>query len=355
LVGVEVDLGGEVVDANATEPPGSELIGLGVAVIVLLLAFGSVIAMGIPLLTAVFGLGIGLSLIQRAQAQLVGGDPRHDDRARRRHRLRAVRCLAPFLHEGMTVVESAARANATAGSAVVFAGATVVIAILGLQIAGLPMVTSMGLAAAIRVAVMVLVSVVLLPALLAIVGHRIDRLTVPGMKPKVDTVGRRSLGGRWAAAVSARPLLSASLGAGLLLLLTVPLLDLRLGLTDAGSSPISTTERRAYDLLSEGFGPGFNGPLVVAVDLDGAAPSLLAELSVALAADPDITGVGPAITNESGDTAVITAFPSSQPQDAETTDLVHRLRRTTIPSVIGASGGAAYVTGSTAWTSRCPS
>ena len=353
--GLQVELGGDVVASNSEEePPSSELIGLGVAVIVLLLAFGSVIAMGLPLLTAVFGLGIGLSLITLLTTSLdlnssgpilatmiglgVGID----------YALFVVTRHRQFLHEGMTVIESAARANATAGSAVVFAGITVVIAILGLQIAGLPMVTSMGIASAMTVAVLVLVAVILLPALLAIVGHRIDKLSLPGMKPKIDTTSRRTLGARWAAAVSRKPWVSAGAGALVLLVLTVPLFDLRLGAADSGSEPTSSTLRRSYDLLTEGFGPGFNGPLTIAVDLDGADSSLPASLEGAIAADAGVAEVRPAILNDAADTAVITVYPNSKPQDAETTELVHRLRDTVIPGVIGNSAGHAYVTGSTA-------
>ena len=353
--GVQVEYGGDVVQANYEgEEPSSELIGLGVAVVVLLLAFGSVIAMGLPLITAIFGLGIGLSLITLLTslldlnsagpvlATMIGLGVGID------YALFVVTRHRQFLREGLTVADAAARANATAGSAVVFAGVTVVIAILGLQIAGLPMVTSMGLASAMTVAVMVLVSVILLPALLGIVGRRIDSLSLPGMKPKAEGARGTTLGARWANGVSSRPWLSAVLGAGLLLLLTVPLLGIRLGTTDAGTEPTSSTLRRSYDLLTEGFGPGFNGPLTIVVDLEGASEALLDDLSAAIAADEHVVAVSPAMRNPEGDTAVLTAFADSKPQDAETTELVHRLRDEVVPSVVADDGGAAYVTGSTA-------
>ncbi len=353
--GLQVELGGDAVDSMAEkEPPGSELIGLGVAVVVLLVAFGSLIAMGLPLLSAVVGLGIGLSAIRLLGhwfefnsaapilASMIGLGVGID------YSLFVVTRHRHFLHDGMTVAESVARANATAGSAVVFAGATVVVAILGLQIAGLPLVTWMGIAAAITVAVMVAVAVVLLPALLGIAGERIDRFAPPGLKPNIDTTGRRTLGARWATAVAARPLVSAIVGASVLLVLTVPLFDLRLGSTDAGNEPTTSTARRSYDLLTEGFGAGFNGPLTIVVDLNGAAPQMLPSLLAAIDGDPNVVEVLPAVINPVGDTAVLTAYPTSKPQDAATTELVHRLRRDVIPSVVDQGGGAVFVTGSTA-------
>ena len=353
--GLQVEYGGDVVQSNKKNAaPSSELIGLGVAVIILLIAFGSIIAMGLPLLSALFGLGIGLSLIALLTsvlkvssagpvlATMIGLGVGID------YALFVVTRHRQFLHDGMTVPEAAARANATAGSAVVFAGVTVVIAILGLQIAGLPVVTSMGVASAITVAVMVLVAVILMPALLGIIGRRIDSLGVPGLKARAENVHGATFGARWARAVSRRPWVWGGAAALVLIVLTIPLFSLRLGATDAGSESTSSTARRSYDLLTEGFGPGFNGPLTIAVDLDGARPTLLADLAAALAADPGVERVMAPVLNQRGDTAVLTAFPTSKPQAAETTALIHRLRDDVIPSVIRSDAGAACVTGSTA-------
>src|SRR5690606_7298599 len=134
----------------------------------------------------------------------------------------------------------------------------------------------------------VLVSVILLPALLGIVGRRIDSLSVPGMKPKAEGARGQTLGARWAHAVSRRPWLSAALGAGLLVLLAIPLFGIRLGTTDAGTEPTSSTLRRSYDLLTEGFGPGFNGPLTIVVDLEGASDGIVDDLAAAIAADEHV-------------------------------------------------------------------
>jgi RND superfamily putative drug exporter len=320
---------------------------------VLVVAFGSVVAMGLPLVTALVGLGIGLSLITLLGslldlnsagpilATMIGLGVGID------YALFIVTRHRQFLRDGFEVAEAAGRAIATSGSAVVFAGGTVVIAILGLQVAGLPMVTSMGLAAAIVVAVMVLVSIVLLPALLGIVGHRIDRLKVPGLRVKGEN-GGPSLGARWAAAVSRRPWRSLGAGLFVLALLTVPLFSIRLGTADDGNLAQTSTLRRSYDLLTEGFGPGFNGPLMLAVDLHGAQPDMLDALRTEVAATPGVQYAVDPITNDAADTAVLTVFPNSKPQDSATEDLINRIRDDVVPAVQAAHGGHTYVTGSTA-------
>jgi RND superfamily putative drug exporter len=352
--GLQVEYGGDVVaSASQTEPASSELIGLGVAIIVLLVAFGSVIAMGLPLVIAIVGLGIGLSLITLLAslielnsagpilATMIGLGVGID------YALFIVTRYRQFLHDGLDVPEAAGRAIATSGSAVVFAGVTVVIAILGLQVAGLPMVTSMGYAAAITVAVMVVASIVLLPALLGVVGHRIDRLRVPGIRARAEST-HRSFGARWVEAVARHPWRSLGAGLAVLAILTVPLFSIRLGTADDGTQPTSSTLRRSYDLLSEGFGPGFNGPLLVAVDLRDAQPELLVELGARLADEPAVRGVTTAIPNPEGDTAVLTVYPDSKPQDEATEQLIHHLRQDVIPGIEQDLGGQVYVSGSTA-------
>jgi RND superfamily putative drug exporter len=353
---VRMELGGDLPTEAANEPPeGQEIVGLIMAVIVLLVAFGSVIAMGLPIGLALVGLASSLGLITLIAAVVevntvsptlaamiglgVGIDYALFIVTRHREHLRA----------GMTVEEAAGRAIATSGAAVLFAGVTVIIAISGLAIAGITAVTVMGLMAGLTVAVMVALALTLLPALLGFVGHRIDSWRVPGTRGGVPAPGRESIWHRWGRQVSAHPV--RYLGAGVLLLgvLSAPLFSMRLGMTDNGSNPTSMTTRRAYDLLAEGFGSGFNGPLVLSAELDGATVDDLAPLEAALAADPGVQAVAPAQPNEAGTAAVLRVVPTSAPQDEATTDLVHRLRDDVIPAALAdAPGAEVHVGGQTA-------
>jgi putative drug exporter of the RND superfamily len=357
--GLKAELGGDVVSEAATGH-SSELIGLAVAVVVLLLSFGSVLAMGLPLVTALVGLGIGLAGIGAASAVVdlasvaptlatmiglaVGID----------YALFIVTRHRQNLAEGLDVDEAAARATATAGGAVVFAGATVVIALSGLAVIGIPFLTTMGLAAAGVVAVAVLVAITLLPALLGFVGHGIDRFRVPGLKNRTGGAHEgETFGSRWARRVIDHPVAALTTGLAVMGLLAVPLLSLRLGMPDAGSQPTSSTERRAYDLLADGFGPGFNGPLTVVVDLSPVDSSTdrtaaLDTVTSALAADPGILGVASPQLNEAGDTAVVTAIPTTGPATAATESLVHRVRDDVLPPVAEDTGTTVAITGSTA-------
>ncbi len=224
-----------------------------------------------PVLAAMIGLGVGIDYALFIVT-------------RHRENLRA----------GMTVEEAAGRAIATSGAAVLFAGATVVIAICGLAIAGIPAVTVMGLMAAITVAVMVAISLTLLPALLGFAGQRIDAIRVPGLRAGAGVPGRESMWHRWGRQVSAHPWRYLVSGVLVLGLLAAPAFAMRLGMTDNGASPQSLTTRQAYDLLADGFGPGFNGPLVLAVDLGDATVDDLAPLAEAIAADPGVAGRGAA-------------------------------------------------------------
>ncbi|MBX3283903.1 MAG: MMPL family transporter [Acidimicrobiales bacterium] len=359
--GYTVEFGGEIQYGDQEIGGSSEIIGLGVAIIVLLVAFGSVVAMGLPLGTALIGLGTGLALISIGEAFLnvptvaptlatmiglgVGID----------YALFIVTRHREHLHQGMTVEESAGRSIATAGQAVVFAGITVVIAICGLQFVGIPSVALMGYAIAVTVAVAVLAAITLLPALLGFAGRAIDKLRVPGVKVAAAG-GHHTYASRWSRHVSAHPwryLLGSSLLLGALI---VPFFSIRLGQTDAGNDPEGSTTRASYDLLAEGFGPGFNGPLAVVVTAGpGQTPAQLAAalpaLSEAIAADPAVAFVSPEPQiSESGTTALLTAFATSAPQDAETQELVHRLRTDVLPDAVADAGvDRALVTGSTAF------
>ena len=361
--GLQVEYGGELPQHVERPSPGSsEIVGLFAAMVILLFAFGSVIAMGLPIGTALFGLGFGIAIITllsafvdmpstaEMMASMIGLGVGID------YALFIITRHRAGLHRGLTVEDASGRAIATAGQAVVFAGGTVVIAICGLAVAGIPIVTMMGIGAAIVVAVMVVSSLTLLPALMGFAGHNIDRFGIPGMKRVSESAARADDGGyhgwaRWAHHVSNHPVAYLLAGLAAVLLLAAPLLDLRLGQTDSSQNPTSSTLRRSYDLLAEGFGAGFNGPLLLAVDLHGATEPtdvLLMQLHDAVAADPGVAQVAKAAVGPDGQSAVIQVEPRSAPQDAATTELVGRLRTDVLPSVTDASGGAVYIGGQTA-------
>lgn len=280
-VGVQVEYGGEF--PRLMEQPtlgGTEGIGLLAAMVILLFAFGSVIAMGLPIGTALFGLGAGTAAItclsafvdmpstSEMLASMIGLGVGID------YALFIITRHRAGLHRGLTVEDASGRAIATAGQAVLIAGGTVVIAICGLAVAGIPMITFMGIGAAIVVAVMVMSSLTLLPALMGFAGHNIDRFGLPGTKrvsenSTTNVEGEYHGWARWAHHVSRHPVVYLLVGLVAVLALAAPILDLRLGQTDASQSPTSSTLRRSYDLLADGFGPGFNGPFVLAVDMEG--------------------------------------------------------------------------------------
>jgi RND superfamily putative drug exporter len=344
---VRMELGGDLpTEAAQDVPEGQEVVGLLVAVIVLLVAFGSVIAMGLPIGLALVGLGTSLGLITLVATVVdvntvaptlaamiglgVGIDYALFIVTRHRENLRA----------GMTVEEAAGRAVATSGAAVLFAGVTVIIAISGLAIAGITAVTVMGLMAGLTVAVMVAIALTLLPALLGFAGHRIDALRVPGLRGGAGVPGRESMWHRWGRQVSAHPWRYLVGGVLALGLLAAPVFSMRLGMTDNGTNPTSMTTRRAYDLLADGFGPGFNGPLLLSIELDGATVDDLAPLESAIADDPGVQAVAPIQANDDGTAAVLRVIPTSAPQDEATTSLVHRLRDDVIPRALSDAPGA---------------
>jgi RND superfamily putative drug exporter len=256
------------------------------------------------------------------------------------------------LHGGLSVHDAAGTATATAGQAVLFAGMTVVIAIVGLQVSGIPAVTTMGYAIALVVVVAMALAVSLLPALLGWAGHRIDRLAIH-RRHTDEREGHETISGRWAAHVARNPIKYAVGSLVALLLLTVPVLSLRIGFADDGNKAPATTQRQAYDLLAEGFGDGFNGPLQVVVELDRPNDvEAVAAVRGALASDAGIAAVSPPMFNEAGDTAVLTAVPTTSPQDEATEQTVDRLRSDVLPAVADSTGAGAradaLITGQTA-------
>jgi RND superfamily putative drug exporter len=358
--GLQVEFGGEV--ARAGERPdlgSSEIYGLIAAMIVLLLAFGSVVAMGVPIGTALVGLAVGLSMVTvltnvldissvaTTIATMIGLGVGID------YALFVVTRHREQLAAGMSVADSAGHANGTSGMAVVFAGTTVVIAICGLAVAGIPSVTTMGFASAVVVAVSVLAAISLLPALLGLVGSKINSLRLPWVKrsqmeAELHPDVRRGFWVRWARHVADRPWRYLLASLAVLLALAAPALSMRLGQTDAGTLSTSSTQRRAYDLLGTGFGKGFNGPLLLVAEVPRGDAAALAPIVSAVETDRDVAAVGRPRLNPDGTTAVIRVLPKSSPQAAATSDLVSRLRAHTIPAAVGDSGVQVHIGGSTA-------
>ncbi len=347
---VQMELGGDLPSrAVRPDPGGREIIGLLVAVIVLLVAFGSVIAMALPIGLALVGLAVSFGLITIIASGIVVSSAAPTIAAMIGlgvgidYALFIVTRHRENLRLGLTVEEAAGRAIATAGSAVVFAGTTVVIAICGLAIAGITAVTVMGLMAGLTVIVMVAGSLTLLPALLGFAGTRIDAIRVPGMKVGAGTSDRESVWHRWGRHVSGQPWRYLVGGVAALLVLSTPMLSLRLGSPDEGVRSTELTTRRAYDLLADGFGVGFNGPLLLTVQLDGAGTADLGPITGAIAADPGVQAVVAPFFNPAGTAAVVRVIPTSAPQDQSTNALVHRIRDDILPVAVAATDGVEAV------------
>ena len=352
--GVQVEFGGELPTVLKERSEGlAEMIGMIAALVVLFVTFRAAVAAVLPLGVAVAGLATGLSIVGLLGGLIdipsiapklgtmiglgVGIDYALFVLSRHRDQLAA----------GMDVEESIGRTNATAGQAVVVAGGTVVVAILGLQFAGIPFVAALGYSASIVVAVAVVVAITLLPALLGVAGHRVLPRTHRRAAPSAEPAHSGWVG--WARWVAHHPWRTSIAATIVLVALSLPVLDMRLGQADAGTDPISTTHRRAYDLLAAGFGDGFNGPLLITVDLGEASNAgVLDRVAAAVAADPGVRAVSPAEMNSNGDTALITAIPTTKPQDQATSDLVHRLRDDALPAATAGSDATALVGGPTA-------
>ena len=257
------------------------------------------------------------------------------------------------LAQGMQPREAAAHATATAGSAVVFAGLTVIIALVGLLVVDIPFLTVMGLAAAGTVGLAVLIAITLLPAILGVAGHRMSRRNrVLDARPwRRRREGADTMSVRWARFVTRRPLVVSLLTVAVLCVMALPALHMKLGLPDGGSKPTSTTERRAYDLLTAGFGPGFNGPLTVVVDAPGLTEGQQKQIANTVVHDleglPGVAAVAPAVQNEAGDLTIASVTPTSSPASDATKELVALIREKA-RTVTAGTGIDAYVTGATA-------
>jgi RND superfamily putative drug exporter len=333
----------------------SEAIGLTAAVIILLFAFGTATAMMLPIVSALIGLACALSIIRLLEhvlevpgvastlATMIGLGVGIDYALFivTRHKLQ--------LADGMELRESIARATATAGGAVVFAGFTVVIALCSLAFAGIPLVSTLGFTAAVAVVVAVFAAATLLPAMLGALGPRIDSLSIrrgKGNPEDSEPHGWR----RWAERVAGRPWRSAIVALVVLVVLALPIFQLELGQNDISALPKDTTSRQAYDSLNKGFGPGVNGPLLVASEFKapGEAKPVLQKLEQAVDGAADVEAVSEPTLDKQGTVAVFTVLSKSEPWADATVELVERLRDTTIPQALKGTQAASYVGGQTA-------
>jgi putative drug exporter of the RND superfamily len=351
--GVRVEVGGPIVSAVEDPEFGSEGLGILAAMVILFIAFGSVVAMGLPIAAAIVGIGTGTALVMLLSRivgipdfttqfiAMIGIGVGID------YSLLVVTRFREGLHHGGTVEESVALAVNTAGRAVVFAGLVVAIAFFGLFAMGLPFLAALGASSAIVVGVAVLVSLFLMPALLSVTGHKVDRWKVP-LLHSTEGLDINSGWYRLSRAIQRRPLPYLVGGVALLLLFASPVLAMKIGFSDAGTRPDHYHTRRAYDLLAKGFGPGFNAPLAIVLDLSGGGADKVPAVAAALAADPDVVQVDAPVLNQARDTAFITVIPDSKPQASETKGLVDRLRATVVPDLLEGSGARGYVSGFTA-------
>jgi RND superfamily putative drug exporter len=352
----EVEAGGLIVQRAEREPPGSsEFIGISAAVVILLLAFGSVVAMGMPIITAMLGLSSGFFLVGLGAAfvdlpsftpqfaAMIGIGVGID------YALLVVNRFREALARGMSPEDATVKAAGTAGRSVFFAGGTVVIALLGLWASGTPAIGWLGTGGALVVALSVTVALVVLPAILSLLGPHINRWRIPGLAPAgIDD--ETGVGYRLSRIVQRAPLLFMLVSLGFLLVLTIPVLDIRLGISDAGNNPQSFTSRRAYDLISQGFGPGTNGRIVVGLQIDDQAGlTQVKQLPEMLKGTQGVQAVSPVRFNGDQSAATIAVTPLSAPQDSETVDLVHNLR-TTLHQQFTDTGATPLVGGSTALT-----
>jgi putative drug exporter of the RND superfamily len=380
--GLEVELGGQAIEQTEQEGFGiSTGVGLLAAIVVLLLTFGSLTAMGLPIITALFGLGTGLAAIalfthvvdtpnfSSELAAMIGLGVGIDYALFILTRFReAYRTPGPtFEDTRASIVQS----MDTAGRAVLFAGATVVIALLGMMLLGVEFLYGVAISASIGVLLMMLASLTLLPALLTFAGARVTR---PSRRARARAA-RAGTGAtsstdsgvwlRWSAVVQRRPWLIAGLATLVMLAIAAPAIALRLDSSDASNDPAGQTTHRAYELLAEGFGQGFNGPLLIVAKVpspkheaavngvlrtgvEHAGNTQVQELRAAIAATPGVVSVTPARLNASGEVATLSAYPSSSPEAYATTQLVAQLRKHVIPPVAARTGMTVYVGGVTA-------
>ena len=353
---LQVELGGQAIERAQQPSTGAgELIGVAVAIVVLILVLGSITAMALPLVSAFAGIAAAMGLAYASTgsfsiasfaptlAVMIALGVGIDYALLVINRFRGERAAGTYVREAtLTAMD-------TAGRSVLFAGTTVVIALLGMLLLGVSFLNGPAVASAVAVTLTMLSSLTLLPALLGFFGHRVK----PPKAPAATGVEPRGWA-RWSALIQRRPAAFAAGALVLLLLVAFPVTGMRLASADAGNDSPSTTTRKAYDLLSQGFGPGFNGPLLVAAEVDKAhgGTAGLAQLRAKLAATKGVAAVSAPALNGTGDAATLAVIPTSKPQDAATKDLLSRLRDDVVPSVTRGTPGlpAVSIGGATAST-----
>jgi RND superfamily putative drug exporter len=347
--GLTIALGGNTI-RNAEGGGSPEGVGLLAAAVVLLIAFGSIVAAGLPLAVALFGLGISASLIgllaavidvpqfAPAVAGLLGIGVGVD------YALLVLTRFRATLNGGADVEGAVVEAVATAGRSVLVAGTTVLISVLGLFLMGVSFLQGVALSASLAVLTVMAAAVTLLPALLSFAGPRVNKLRLPGIGRTLASE-RPAPAARWSRMIQRRPWTAAIAGAAIVLALAAPALGLRLGFPDEGNDKAGSMTRTAYDLMTQGFGPGANGPLLLVAELQpGKGTEALAPLARATRADRDVAFVAPAQPSPDGRAAIMAVAPRSSPQSAATTALVKRLRA----DAVTADGATVYVGGTTA-------
>jgi putative drug exporter of the RND superfamily len=351
--GLRIELGGTAIGNAQRGEISSETVGFAMAALVLLFTFGSVVAAGLPLATALFALGVSSALIGimaavvdtpdwgSSVAAMVGIGVGIDYSLLILTRFRAA------LARGLDAREATVEATATAGRSVLIAGGTVVISLLGLFVVGLPYLYGVALATILAVLLVMAGAVTLLPALLGFARERVNRLRVP-FAGRAETASPSAPAARWARAVQHRPWTAAAAAVLVLLALASPVTGLQLAYPDQGNDAAGTTTRQAYDLVGRGFGDGANGPLILAAEVPPGGRAAVERLPQDLADVPGVASVAPPAFNRAGDAAVITVTPTTSPQDADTEALVDRLRDDALPAALGDTGVRVNVGGATA-------
>jgi RND superfamily putative drug exporter len=351
--GLQVEFGGPVASAQEHEGPNeSTVLGIMAALVILYILFRALVPTVLPIGTAMIGLAAGFAVIFSLTsfvdlskfapniAAMLGLGVGID------YALFIVARHRENVSRGMNIADSAALTLATSGKSVIFAGGVVVTSLLGLSFMGIPFVAWLGVAAAVMVTIAVLVAVTLLPALLGVAGTRILSLRAPAAGEAAGEEHHRSPWYKLGFAIMRRPYLYFAVSTAILIGLAIPAFSIRLGSADAGNNPTSSSTRRAYDLVAEGFGEGANGPLQIVVE--GGSPETTTALRTAMAADANVAVVSQPITSSAGALTVFSVIPRTEPQAQETTDLVHRLRDDTVPSATEGSDAHVYVAGTTA-------